>query len=205
MSRPNAQPFDEAAVRPLVEQVVDRYLSKLETGTNGSRSLIPGDRSAVAIGADHGGYALKEILVAHLHSHGYEVRDCGTHSPDPVDYPEIAHAVARLVAGGDCGCGIIVDGAGIGSCMVANKVPGIRAALCYDIPSARNSRAHNHANVLTLGTGLLGRIFATQIVDVFLATPWAPGRHARRVAQIEAIGAAPGCEAVPDSRRPTAD
>ena len=87
---------------------------------------------------------------------GYAITDCGTHSPDPVDYPDVAHAVAMLVAAGVCPNGIVIDGAGIGSCMVANKVPGVRAALCYDISSARNSREHNHANVLTLGARLIG-------------------------------------------------
>ena len=138
----------------------------------------------IALGADHGGYALKEKLVAHLRSRGFEIRDCGTHSAEPVDYPDFAAAVASLVASGECDAGIIVDGAGIGSCMTANKVPGVRAAVCWDISSARNSREHNHANVLTLGAGLLGEGLARQIVDEWLATPWGGERHARRVAKI---------------------
>jgi ribose 5-phosphate isomerase B len=101
-----------------------------------------------------------------------------------VDYPDFAHAVARLVADGRCRWGVIVDGAGIGSAIVANKVPGIRASLCYDLSSARNSREHNHANVLTLGAGLIGDELARQIVDTWLATPWGSGRHARRVEMI---------------------
>jgi len=95
--------------------------------------------------------------------------------------------VAQKVAEGECRWGIIIDGAGIGSSMVANKVPGIRAALCYDLSSARNSREHNHANVLTLGAGLIGEGLAWQIVDEWLSTGWAGGRHARRVAKIDAI------------------
>ena len=91
---------------------------------------------------------------------------------------------------GHCDCGVVVDGAGIGSSMAANKVPGVRAALCYDLSSARNSREHNHANVLTLGAGLIGDGLARQIVDTWLATPWGPGRHARRVEKIDAIEAA---------------
>jgi ribose 5-phosphate isomerase B len=91
------------------------------------------------------------------------------------------------VAAGECDAGIVVDGAGIGSCMVANKVPGVRAAACWDISSARNSREHNHANVLTLGAGLLGETLAKQIVDEWLATPWGPDRHARRVAKITEV------------------
>ena len=115
------------------------------------------------------------------------MNDCGTSSPESVDYPDFAHAVARLVADGTCSEGIIVDGAGIGSAMVANKVPGVRAALCYDVSSARNSREHNHANVLTLGAGLIGNALALQIVEAWLATEWGPGRHARRVDMITYI------------------
>ena len=136
----------------------------------------------IAIGADHGGYSLKESLKPHLAELGYEVVDCGTHNSDPVDYPDIAYAVARLVADGTCANGIIIDGAGIGSCMAANKVPGVRAALCYDHATAVNSREHNHANVLTLGAGLIGASLARQIVTDWLATPYggrAP-RQARR-------------------------
>ncbi|MCX6029512.1 MAG: ribose 5-phosphate isomerase B [Chloroflexi bacterium] len=141
----------------------------------------------VAIGADHGGYAMKEALKPHLQSLGYEVVDCGAHSTDAVDYPDIAYAVARLVADGKCANGIIIDGAGIGSCMAANKVPGIRAALCYDHATAVNSREHNHANVLTLGAGLIGANLAKQIVSDWLATPFGSGRHAKRVEKIMAI------------------
>lgn len=140
--------------------------------------------TTIAVGADHGGYPLKERIGFRLKEIGHEVVDCGTHSADAVDYPDFAHAVAQTVARGEAAYGVIVDGAGIGSAMVANKVPGIRAALCYDISSARNSREHNHANVLTLGAGLIGTSLALQIVDAWLATPWAEGRHANRVAKI---------------------
>ena len=143
-----------------------------------------GARPTIAVGADHGGYPLKERIGFRLKELGHEVVDCGTHSADAVDYPDFAHAVAQTVARGEATYGVIVDGAGIGSAMVANKVPGIRAALCYDISSARNSREHNHANVLTLGAGLVGTSLALQIVDAWLATPWAEGRHANRVAKI---------------------
>jgi ribose 5-phosphate isomerase B len=139
------------------------------------------------MGADHGGYALKEHLAFRLRERGHEVIDCGTHSTDAVDYPDLAHAVAREVAEGRAAWGIVVDGAGIGSAMVANKVPGVRAALCYDISSARNSREHNHANVLTLGAGLIGEGLAWQIVEAWLDTAWGEGRHARRVALIDEI------------------
>ncbi|MFQ5525722.1 MAG: ribose 5-phosphate isomerase B [Thermoanaerobaculia bacterium] len=156
-----------------------------------SSSTSPGVVSSrVAIGADHGGFALKQKLAAHLGDQGFEVVDCGTAGTDSVDYPDFAHAVAHSVSVGECGLGIIVDGAGIGSSMVANKVPGVRAALCYDISSARNSREHNHANVLTLGAGLVGENLARQIVDTWISTPWGGGRHARRVAKIDQVEAA---------------
>lgn len=141
----------------------------------------------IALGADHGGYALKERLAYRLKEAGWEVRDLGTDGTASVDYPTFAHAVARAVATGECRWGIMVDGAGIGSAMVANKVPGVRASLCYDVTTARNAREHNHANVLTLGAGMIGDTLAWQIVEAWLATPWAGGRHARRVEQIMEI------------------
>lgn len=144
-------------------------------------------RPEIAIGADHGGFALKEQIRRTLTDQGYVVHDCGTSSDAPVDYPDLALAVARLVADGTCGAGIVVDGAGIGSCMAANKVPGVRAALCYDLSTARNSREHNHANVLTLGARLIGPGLALDIVAAWLATPWGPGRHAARVDKITEI------------------
>jgi ribose 5-phosphate isomerase B len=142
---------------------------------------------AIAIGADHGGYALKDRIGAMLAEAGYAIRDCGTNGPEAVDYPDFAHAVARLVADGTCRYGIVVDAAGIGSCMAANKVPGVRAALCYDLSSARNSREHNHANVLTLGSRLIGEGLAIEIVRAWLGTDWGPGRHAARVDKITDI------------------
>ncbi len=141
----------------------------------------------VALGADHGGFDLKEQLKAALAELGFVARDCGTFSKDPVDYPDYAYAVARLVSQGDVGRGIVVDGAGIGSCMVANKVPGVRAALCYDVSSATNAREHNDANVLTLGGQLVGLSLARQIVKVFLQTGFGGDRHARRVAKIAEV------------------
>lgn len=148
----------------------------------------PGAASeAIAIGADHGGFKLKERLAFRLREQGHQVIDCGTDSPESVDYPDFARAVAEQVAGGAARWGIVVDGAGIGSSMAANKVPGVRAALCYDVSSARNSREHNHANVLTLGAGLIGENLAWEIVEAWLETPWGEGRHGRRVAKIDEI------------------
>jgi ribose 5-phosphate isomerase B len=163
-------------IRELVGRVVDEVL--------GARAVCEAE---IAIGADHGGFALKQRLIRHLEDTGHTVHDCGCSSTDAVDYPDFAHAVANLVATGVCRWGIVVDGAGIGSCMTANKVPGVRAALCYDLSSARNSREHNHANVLTLGAGLIGANLACQIVDQWLETPWGPDRHAHRVAKITDI------------------
>jgi ribose 5-phosphate isomerase B len=176
----------EEQVRQRVQQALDE-MSRPGASPPAAQEPRTSARGAIAIGADHGGYSLKEKLIAHLRQRGLAVRDCGTHSADAVDYPDFAHAVAQLVAAGECDAGIVVDGAGIGSCMVANKVPGVRAAACWDISSARNSREHNHANVLTLGAGLLGETLARQIVDEWLATPWGPERHARRVAMITEV------------------
>jgi len=136
----------------------------------------------IALGADHGGFDLKTELVAHLREAGYEVQDVGTSSREAVDYPLFARAVADAVSRGSADVGVMIDGAGIGSCMVANKVPDVRAALAYDLSSARNSREHNNANVLTLGAGLIGVGLAKQIVDVWLATDCTESRHLNRVA-----------------------
>ena len=141
----------------------------------------------IAIGADHGGYALKELLKPFLQKLGWQVADCGCTSSASVDYPDYAFAVARMVAEKRAHWGIMIDGAGIGSCMVANKVPGVRAALCYDQSTAVNSREHNHANVLTLGAGLIGPALAQQIVKTWLETPFGADRHAKRVDKIMQI------------------
>jgi len=143
--------------------------------------------NTIALGADHGGFSLKENLKTFLLKQGYKVDDCGTYSPDSVDYPDFAYAVAKKVSEGDAWRGIMIDGAGIGSCMVANKVPGVRAAMCYDHATALNSREHNNANVLTLGAGLIFPTLARQIVLTWLNTIFAGGRHARRVDKITTI------------------
>lgn len=141
----------------------------------------------VAIGSDHGGYGLKEIIKSHLRDQHYSFKDFGTFSEASVDYPDYAAVVAEAVASGEAWRGIIIDGAGVGSCIVANKVPGIRAALCHDSYTARNSRAHNNANVLTLGSRVIGVDIAKEIVSVWLATEFGGGRHAQRVSKIETI------------------
>lgn len=141
----------------------------------------------LAIGSDHGGFELKEILKAELPALGFEVIDVGAHSKEPVDYPDIAHAVANLINAGRAEKGVIIDGAGIGSCIVANKIPGVRAGLAYDHSSAVNSREHNNTNVLTLGAGLIGVNLAKQILKAWLATEFGGGRHQPRVDKITAI------------------
>ncbi|GJM27140.1 MAG: hypothetical protein DHS20C16_35550 [Phycisphaerae bacterium] len=141
----------------------------------------------IAIGADHGGYQLKSELSEHLKASGLDVIDCGTFTKHACDYPQIAQDVATRVASGEADVGIMIDGAGIGSSMAANKVQGVRAALCYDVSSARNSREHNNANLMTLGAGLIGPALAKQIVDVFLDTQCTAERHLRRVEMINAI------------------
>ena len=141
----------------------------------------------VAIGADHGGFEMKEMLKPVFDEMGLTVRDIGVYEPKSADYPDIARQVAELVVQGIAARGVIVDGAGIGSAMAANKVPGIRAALCYDKASARNSREHNDSNVLTLGGRLLTPDLAADVLRLWLATPFGGGRHAARVQKITEI------------------
>ncbi len=182
-------------VRRIVRRVVEETLSAapptapapLQNPAPAPPASRESRERAIALGADHGGFEMKEDLKKYLAELSYGVRDCGTFSTEAVDYPDFAYAVARLVSDGECSRGIIVDGAGIGSCIVANKVPGVRAALCYDLSSARNSREHNDANVLTLGGTLIGKGLARQIVELWLKTDFGGGRHARRVDKIMEI------------------
>ena len=139
----------------------------------------------ISLGADHGGFPLKEILKEYLTKNNYTVDDCGTFSTDSVDYPVFASAVAQKVSKGESDFGIIIDGAGIGSSIVANKFDSVRAALCYDVSSAKNAREHNNANVLTLGAGLAGNKLAKQIAITFLTHECSVDRHLRRVEMID--------------------
>jgi ribose 5-phosphate isomerase B len=174
---------------------MDRRVTLVEAGAAPRPPLVEAPRTGlgaaggktVAIGTDHGGYELKEMLKSYLCDLGYAVLDCGTDSTRSVDYPDFAFAVAQLVAQGRAWRGIVVDGAGIGSCMAANKVPGVLAAMCYDLATAVNSREHNNANVLTLGAGLIGPNLARQIVRTWLETQFGGDRHARRVDKIVEI------------------
>jgi ribose 5-phosphate isomerase B len=172
-----------ALVTPLAQSTALTRRIKLVTSSD-AYTHMEGD--TVAIGADHGGFAMKEMLKGELQAK-YTVIDCGTNSTESVDYPDFALAVAEQVASGQAWRGIMIDGAGIGSCMVANKVPGVRAALCYDYASAVNSREHNDANVLTLGAGLIGNALAKQIAETWLKTPFGGGRHAKRIDKILAV------------------
>lgn len=184
-------------IHQIVQRVLERYAGLPEKAVPASSEPAapksspveksPTFRKVVAIGSDHGGFELKETLKPELAKLGYEVIDVGTNSKDAVDYPDFAHDVARLVGSGKAWRGIMIDGAGIGSCIVANKVPGVRAGMAYDYSSALNSREHNDTNVLTLGAGLIGANLAKQIVNVWLATEFGGGRHAGRVDKITAV------------------
>jgi ribose 5-phosphate isomerase B len=196
VTEPRTPTSDE--IRALVRGIVDATLARQTAGDPATGAPAAGapstgapaagdGRVAIAIGSDHGGWQLKDTIAKQLTDAGYAIHDCGTNGPAAVDYPDIAHAVARLVADGTCRWGIVLDGAGIGSAMVANKVPGIRAANCHDLSSARNSREHNHANVLTLGARFVGEGLALEIVRVWLGTAWGPGRHAERVEKISQV------------------
>ncbi|HEY7041239.1 MAG TPA: ribose 5-phosphate isomerase B [Methylomirabilota bacterium] len=143
--------------------------------------------STIALGADHAGYGLKEALKAWLINHGYQVLDLGTHSTESVDYPDYAALVAESVVDHKVERGLLICGTGIGMSMVANKVPGVRAALCGDLYTARMSREHNDANVLVLGGRLMGTDMAADILQAWLQTEFAAGRHARRVEKIADI------------------
>lgn len=179
----------ENEVRILVREAVERAL-----GPSGApqpaarRDPVPVSPRRVAIGADHGGFALKEILRKAIGEEmGWQVHDCGTHSEEAVDYPDFAAAVAREVASGRAARGIVVDAAGIGSTMAANKIAGVRCALCHDDTTVKNSREHNDANMLALGARIVNRGAAVRLVRLFLSTEFAGGRHERRVKKIMAL------------------
>ena len=166
--------------RQRIEKVVRDVLAGAEQAVPASR-----ESATVALGSDHGGFALKETLKRYLTEElGVSVRDVGPGSDAPCDYPDFAVLVAGAVARGECARGIVIDGAGIGSAMAANKVRGVRAACCHDIRTVVNSRSHNNANVLTMGAGVVGRGLALQMVRAWLSTDFEGGRHERRVAKI---------------------
>jgi len=185
-------PINDAEIHEIVQRVLQQVLGSsarepaASPGPSPARAEISG-RNVVAIGADHGGFELKEALKSELTALGFEINDVGTNSKEAVDYPDFALAVAQLVSSGKAWRGIMVDGAGIGSCIVANKVPGVRSGMAYDYSSAVNSREHNDTNVLTLGAGFIGVNLAKQIVKTWLTTEFAGGRHTPRVDKIKSV------------------
>lgn len=178
----------ERVVRQATGQTAPPQASKEPVSAPAAtQTAPPAGGKRVALGSDHGGFDLKELLKKDLAEQGYEVIDVGAYNKEACDYPDLALAVAQQVASGKAWRGIMIDGAGIGSCMVANKVPGVRAGMAYDVSSASNGREHNNANVLTLGAGLIGANLAKQIVKVWLDTEFGGGRHAKRVDKITAV------------------
>ena len=175
---------ETARLTPLAADIVrERRLELVRrVPRRGSRA-----EKIIAVGADHGGFPLKEELKGLLAELGHRVRDFGTNSTDAVDYPDFAHAVARAVSEGEADLGIVIDGAGVGSAMTANKVPGVRAAACYSVKVAVNSREHNGANVLTLGSGTITPAEMRDIVRAWLDADLTEDRHKRRVAKIDAV------------------
>src|SRR5690242_20183112 len=175
---------EDARFTPLAADIVkDRNIQLVR------RNSRRGSKQAklIAVGADHGGFRMKEELKGLLAQLGHKVQDFGTDSEAAVDYPDFAHAVARSVANGSSDVGIIIDGAGVGSAMTANKVPGVRAAACYSVAVAKNSREHNGANVLTLGSKTISSKEMREIVAAWLATDLTEERHRKRVAKIDAV------------------
>ena len=180
---------DEAERRGISFRLIDPK-SAIQPGGAPTRNAAASlDRNIVAIASDHGGFEMKEKLKAYISDWGYEVLDLGTHGNEPVDYPDFALVAAEAVVSGRAWRGVVVDSAGIGSAIAANKVPGARAALCYDRATARNSREHNDANVLTLGAKLIPLELAREILAGWLETKFGGGRHTKRVEKIKAIEA----------------
>jgi len=177
----------DTVVTPLAREEAERRRITLRVAHPAPAGGTAAPGRIVAIGADHGGYALKEQLKGYLRDWGYIVLDLGTDSDAAVDYPDFAEAVANAVARGDAWRGVVLDSAGIGSSIAANKVPGVRAALCYDGATARNSREHNDANLLALGARMIPMEMVREILAVWLQAPFAGGRHQRRVDKIRAI------------------
>jgi ribose 5-phosphate isomerase B len=175
---------ENAKLTPLAADIVrERNLVLINKVARGNSIKV----QSVGIGADHGGFPMKERLKGFLTGLGLNVRDFGTNSTEAVDYPDIAHLVGHAVGEGHVDAGILIDGAGIGSAMAANKVPGVRAAACYSVALAKNSREHNGANVLSLGSGQNSFDEAKSIVEAWLSTEISEERHKRRVAKIDNI------------------
>jgi ribose 5-phosphate isomerase B len=181
-----------AVVTPLARDTARERGIRLAAPDPGSTKPDGPAPQVVAVGSDHGGYALKTELIPYLRELGWAVIDVGTSSTASCDYPDFAYAVARHVADGSAAFGVMIDGAGMGSAMVCNKVSGVRAAAAYNEFTAWNSRAHNDANVLALGSRSLGIEVCRSLVRIFLATGFEGGRHAARVAKIDDVDTAQG-------------
>src|SRR5256714_9124232 len=175
---------EAARLTPLAADIVSERGIELVRRVPRAGSNQP---KTIAVGSDHGGFAMKEDLKSFLTSLGHRVNDFGTDSESAVDYPDFAHAVARAVSDHSADVGIMIDGAGVGSAMTANKVPGVRAAACYSVEVARNSREHNGANVLTLGSKTISNDQMREIVRAWLSTDLTQERHQKRVSKIDAI------------------
>lgn len=174
----------DAKFTPLAQDIIRE--KRIELIRKSERQNLSSIRT-IAIGCDHGGFPTKEELKSFLTGLGFRIQDFGTNSTDPVDYPDFAHAVAVAVSNRNCDAGIIIDGAGIGSAMTANKVPNVRAAACYSVALARNSREHNGANVLTLGSGQNNSEDIKEIVTAWLGAEMSEERHKKRVGKIDNI------------------
>lgn len=174
---------EDCRLTPLAEELVAAKRMTLTRWKSPRERL----KRKIALGADHGGFEMKEQLKQFLTQLGYAFMDFGANSAAAVDYPDFAHAVGKAVSSGQYELGIVIDGAGIGSCMAANKVPGVRAALCYNVATARNSREHNDANVLTLGGRMTGELQMREIVHAWLSADCTEERHKQRVEKIKAI------------------
>jgi len=177
----------DTLITPLARDTAEQRQIQIRIEQPKAESTSSNQTRTIALGADHGGYALKEQLKNYLREWGYAPLDLGTDSTDPVDYPDFAELVANAVVRGEAWRGVVVDSAGIGSAIAANKVPGARAALCYDRASAKNSREHNDANILTLGAKTISEETAREILAQWLATNFAAGRHQKRIDKIRAI------------------
>jgi ribose 5-phosphate isomerase B len=178
---------DRNKVKIIQNVVSGLYSSSISEGDKTTLEKAINKVRYVAIGADHGGYEAKEILINFLRNIGYRITDVGTYSKESVDYPDFAFKVAKRVACGECERGIMIDGAGIGSSIACNKVKGIRAALCYNLKTIINSREHNNANILTLGGPQHTSDELCEMVKVWLETPFAGGRHWKRINKIIAL------------------
>ncbi|MDL1892955.1 ribose 5-phosphate isomerase B [Sphingobacteriales bacterium CHB3] len=177
----------ELALAKGIEFSFSGQSAKLPETAHAASGSSPSKGAIVAFGSDHGGFQLKEQLKKYAEGLGYKVLDVGTSNEEPCDYPDFAYAVAKSVSTGEAWRGVMIDGAGIGSCVVANKVPGVKAACCHNEFVARNAREHNDTNVLTLGSRVVGSEVCKEILKIWLETWFSGGRHKQRVEKIDEV------------------